>query len=429
MRQLLPEVPGQDRGGVPRPDPRRHPRDATAARDDPALGEPRGERRGPARAALRAPARLSCPTCGRGAPPQATRPTPSRSWTAATSRACIRSSCGCSTTCARIRTRALRTGSARAPTSARRSTAGSSGRAAQVRRTSASRNLLELGAFREIQRGWERLGYPFASLDALVASAVGASGDRPAALAELMGIVVNDGAALSDRHAWTRCDLAAGHTLRDAAEPCGRGGPAGTGARDRGGRARRPRRCGGAGHGAGAARLLWRDGKGARVGGKTGTGDHRFETMGRGRRVIESRASTARPPSSSRSTTGSLAISLPTSRAPKPPATNSRAPCLYGSSASCSRLWRRFSTRQADADRAHPLRWRPRRGRSTYREYASRPGFGRRLAAGPFCRPSPLGARHAWARCRLLVPSALGRPIQSIDIGGSVGAGRLRVGL
>src|SRR6185295_5371234 len=39
------------------------------------------------------------------------------------------------------------------------------------------------------------------------------------------------------------------------------------------------------------------------------------------------------------------------------------------------------------AIRAHLLRWRPRPGRSTYREYASRPGFGRRLAAGPFSPP------------------------------------------
>ena len=62
-------------------------------------------------------------------------------------------------------------------------------RAGQAHRASCSSS----SAFLEIQRGWERLGYPFASLTPSLASAVGASGDRPAALAELMGILVNDG--------------------------------------------------------------------------------------------------------------------------------------------------------------------------------------------------------------------------------------------
>ncbi len=54
-------------------------------------------------------------------------------------------------------------------------------------------SLLELDAFVEIHRGWQRLGYPFASLVPSYATAIGSSGDRPAALAELMGIVVNQG--------------------------------------------------------------------------------------------------------------------------------------------------------------------------------------------------------------------------------------------
>ena len=57
-------------------------------------------------------------------------------------------------------------------------------------------SLLELEAFLEIHRGWERLGYPFASLTPSLATAVGSSGDRPAALAELMGIIVNNGVRL-----------------------------------------------------------------------------------------------------------------------------------------------------------------------------------------------------------------------------------------
>ncbi|HSE05090.1 MAG TPA: transglycosylase domain-containing protein [Methylomirabilota bacterium] len=54
-------------------------------------------------------------------------------------------------------------------------------------------SLLELEAFLDIHRSWERLGYPFASLTPSLATAIGSSGDRPAALAELMGIIVNDG--------------------------------------------------------------------------------------------------------------------------------------------------------------------------------------------------------------------------------------------
>ena len=54
-------------------------------------------------------------------------------------------------------------------------------------------SLLELEAFLDIHRSWERLGYPFASLTPSLATAIGSSGDRPAALAELMGIILNDG--------------------------------------------------------------------------------------------------------------------------------------------------------------------------------------------------------------------------------------------
>lgn len=53
--------------------------------------------------------------------------------------------------------------------------------------------LLELDAFAGIHRTWQRLGYPFDHLVPSYATAIGSSGDRPAALAELMGILVNDG--------------------------------------------------------------------------------------------------------------------------------------------------------------------------------------------------------------------------------------------
>ena len=84
----------------------------------------------------------------------------------------------------------------RARANARRSTAGSSRRATRARRTARIRELLERDAFAQVHRSWQRLGYPFASLTPSYASAIGASGDRPAALAELMGILVNDGVRL-----------------------------------------------------------------------------------------------------------------------------------------------------------------------------------------------------------------------------------------
>ncbi|MGR9114512.1 MAG: transglycosylase domain-containing protein [Gammaproteobacteria bacterium] len=56
--------------------------------------------------------------------------------------------------------------------------------------------LLEMEAFKEIHKAWERLGYPFKRLTPSYATALGASGDRPAALAELIGILQNDGERL-----------------------------------------------------------------------------------------------------------------------------------------------------------------------------------------------------------------------------------------
>lgn len=59
--------------------------------------------------------------------------------------------------------------------------------------------VLEVEAFLDIHRRWARLGYPFGHLVPSLATALGSSGDRPAALAELMGIIVNDGVRLPTR--------------------------------------------------------------------------------------------------------------------------------------------------------------------------------------------------------------------------------------
>jgi len=55
------------------------------------------------------------------------------------------------------------------------------------------RTLLEMEAFSDIHAAWVRLGYPFSYLTPSYATAIGSSADRPAALAELMGIIVRGG--------------------------------------------------------------------------------------------------------------------------------------------------------------------------------------------------------------------------------------------
>jgi len=52
---------------------------------------------------------------------------------------------------------------------------------------------LEQDAFARMTPAWRRLGFPFEQLVPSYATAIGSSADRPAALAELMGIIANDG--------------------------------------------------------------------------------------------------------------------------------------------------------------------------------------------------------------------------------------------
>ena len=53
--------------------------------------------------------------------------------------------------------------------------------------------LLEIDAFQRIHQDWQKLGYPFDSLVPSYATSIGVSGDTPQALADLAGILVNDG--------------------------------------------------------------------------------------------------------------------------------------------------------------------------------------------------------------------------------------------
>lgn len=67
-----------------------------------------------------------------------------------------------------------------------------------MRQNKASQNsriatMLEIDAFKQIHSAWQKLGYPFNSLVPSYATAIGVSGDTPAALAKLVGVILNDG--------------------------------------------------------------------------------------------------------------------------------------------------------------------------------------------------------------------------------------------
>lgn len=157
-------------------------------------------------------------------------------------------------------------------------------------RDSRIRIMLEVEAFTDIHRRWQRLGYPFDNLVPSLATALGSSGDRPAALAELMGIILNDGVRLPSLRIdslhfaegtpyETRLGIRpnigeqvlpreVAATLREALAQVVEGGTA--------------RRLQGS--------FVQSDGSPLRVGGKTGTGDNRIDTVAAGGRLISSLA-------------------------------------------------------------------------------------------------------------------------------------------
>jgi membrane peptidoglycan carboxypeptidase len=152
------------------------------------------------------------------------------------------------------------------------------------------RTMVELEAFDEIHARWKRLGYPFDNIVPSYGTAIGSSGDRPLALAELMGIIVNDGVRYpvvrveelrfaEDTPFETRLAKApaAGErvmsvevasVLREALVDVVENG---TGRRARG-------------------TLADTTGAPLVIGGKTGTGDNRFRVYAPGGRLMESRA-------------------------------------------------------------------------------------------------------------------------------------------
>lgn len=152
------------------------------------------------------------------------------------------------------------------------------------------RSLVEVESFLQVHKQWKKVGYPFNSMVPSLASAIGSSGDRPVALAELVGIILNDGVRyplvrLDELHfaaetpyetRLRRSDTVQGdrvlkievaqalkRAMRDVVE-------------------------------SGTARRVFNtfarsDKRPYTIGGKTGTGDHRYETYGPGGHLISSR--------------------------------------------------------------------------------------------------------------------------------------------
>ena len=157
-------------------------------------------------------------------------------------------------------------------------------------RDSRIRTMLEIEAFLDIHQRWQKVGYPFDHLVPSLATAIGSSGDRPAALAELVGTILNDGVRMptlridslhfaADTPYETRLtnDPDAGKrvmpvevatALREALSQVVDAGTA--------------KRV------AGSFKLA--DGTPLAMGGKTGTGDNRIEAVGSGGRILSSKA-------------------------------------------------------------------------------------------------------------------------------------------
>ncbi|MCP5110013.1 MAG: hypothetical protein GY953_04185, partial [bacterium] len=153
------------------------------------------------------------------------------------------------------------------------------------------RVILERDAFRQIHASWKRQGYSFDWLVPSLATAIGSSGDTPAALAELAGVILNGGVRYPNlrieelRFAentpfethWRRRRPARDQVLHPVIADLLRRQLVGV-VEGEGGTGRRARRS-----------VVLADGATLTVGGKTGTGDNRFETVDASGRVVHSR--------------------------------------------------------------------------------------------------------------------------------------------
>ncbi len=151
------------------------------------------------------------------------------------------------------------------------------------------RSLLEIEAFLEIHRAWKRQGYPFDRLVPSYATSIGSSADRPAALAELMGIILNDGIRYPS-HRIRRLTFAEDTPYETTLAPRPSAGervlPSEVAAAVRAalldtverGTAKRA-----------YSALRRDDGSPLPIGGKTGTGDHKAKTFAPGGRLLAER--------------------------------------------------------------------------------------------------------------------------------------------
>ncbi|WP_165662607.1 transglycosylase domain-containing protein [Oceanimonas sp. MB9] len=152
------------------------------------------------------------------------------------------------------------------------------------------RIMLEVEAFSDLHQRWQQLGFPFGHLVPSLATAIGSSGDQPAALAELVGIILNEGVRLpvvridqlhfasqtpyevrlgrNASRAQRVMEKEVAAALREALSQVVDGGTA--------------RRLQGS--------FALPDGTPLVLGGKTGTGDNRIETVTRYGHVIKSQA-------------------------------------------------------------------------------------------------------------------------------------------
>jgi len=149
---------------------------------------------------------------------------------------------------------------------------------------------MEKEAFQRMAPYWQRLGFPFKTLVPTYATAIGSSSDRPIALADLVGILVNDGVRRPST-TLTKVHFAAGtpyETLLEAKPLKGEHVlPVEV--------ARTARQAMAVVVEQGTARRLngvfrLSSGEVLTVGGKTGSGDNRFETFNRAGGVVTSRA-------------------------------------------------------------------------------------------------------------------------------------------
>ncbi|HEX4551835.1 transglycosylase domain-containing protein [Pseudomonas sp.] len=157
-------------------------------------------------------------------------------------------------------------------------------------RDSRIRTMLEIEAFLEIHQRWQKVGYPFDHLVPSLATAIGSSGDRPAALAELIGTILNDGVRMptlridslhfaagtpyetrltNDPHVGKRVmPSEVASAMREALSQVVDSGTA--------------KRVSGS--------FKTPDGTPLIMGGKTGTGDNRIEAIGSGGRILSSKS-------------------------------------------------------------------------------------------------------------------------------------------